>query len=69
MIKNRRLNGQQELEEAHKEVGWDVRDMVIKNTGRKPEELPCEMPIGDIKKWLKQAHKELKKVDEKKKLK
>ena len=64
MIKNKRLQGQSELEAAHQEVGGDVRELIVKNTGKRPEDLPCEMPIDEMKKVLKQAHKELKKIDE-----
>ena len=62
-IKNKNIHGQHELEKAHYEVGSEIRDVVISNTGVRPEQLPQEIPISEMKKSLKQAHKALKKKD------
>lgn len=39
----------------HQQVGKEVRDMVIKNTGTTPEKLPIERKLSDVKKGLKKA--------------
>lgn len=44
---------------VHNSVGKEVREMVIKNTGVAPENLPIERPINEVGKALKQANKQL----------
>jgi DNA-damage-inducible protein D len=63
-IRSQKLQGQYQLETAHREVGKEVRNFVELNTGDKPENLPKEMPLNEMKKELKDVHKELVKVDE-----
>ncbi len=55
--------GQQQAEAVHRDVGSDVREMVRKNTGVNPEDLPVERQLSDITKQLKIGHKEMKKID------
>lgn len=65
-IKSQSIHGQAELEGTHFEVGREVRDIIIKNTGRKPEQLPQERQIPEVKKVLKSEFREMKKIDKKK---
>jgi len=44
-IEQKGVRGQRLLEQAAKTVGANVRDLVIKNTGKKPESLPRAEPI------------------------
>lgn len=62
-IKTRNVSWQKNLENTHFEVWSEVRDFVVKNTWIYPEDLPQEMPLPEMKKWLKGAQKELKKKD------
>jgi DNA-damage-inducible protein D len=52
-LKNQKINGQHEAEQAHAAVARQVRDIVIENTGRRPEQLPVVEKISDVKKKLK----------------
>jgi DNA-damage-inducible protein D len=63
-IRSQKLQGQAQLEDAHRRVGKEVREFVKINTGDAPENLPKEMPLGEMKRELKDVHKELRKVDE-----
>ena len=65
-IKSKNVTGQANLEQTHFNVGREVRNIVAKNTGRNPENLPQERMIPDIKKELKTGFKEMKKIDKKK---
>lgn len=66
-IKNQNIQGQDALESTHYQVGKAVRNMVIENTGKKPENLPQEKAIPELKKELKKGHKIMSKEDSKKK--
>lgn len=65
-IKSRSVSGQVELEQTHFEVGREVRDIIVKNTGKNPEQLPQERQIPEVKKALKSEFREMKKIDRKK---
>lgn len=65
-IKSRSVFGQGELEQTHFEVGREVRDIIVKNTGKKPEQLPQERQIPEVKKALKSEFRAMKKIDKKK---
>lgn len=62
-IKNKNVSWQIDLEKTHYEVWSEVRDFVVKNTWVFPENLPQEMPLPEMKKWLKNAKKALEKKD------
>lgn len=62
-IINREVKGQARLEQTHFDVGREVRGMVIKNTGKRPEILPQEKQIPDLKKELKKGYKRMLKED------
>ena len=58
---------QNALEQTHYDVGKEVRNIVIKNAGKNPENLPQEKELPNIKKELKQGYKNMIKEDKKKK--
>ena len=62
-IKNKGIRGSRALTETAKQVGSEVRNMMIKNGGQKPEELPLEAKISNVKRQLKDANKKMKKLD------
>ena len=62
-IRTQNIQGQQALENAHFNVGRAVRDLVIKNTKKAPENLPQTEPLADAKKSIKNEFKEIKKID------
>ena len=62
-IKSHKIKGQQQLEQTHYDVGKEVRNIVIKNTGETPENLPQEKQLPEVKKELKKGYKNMKKED------
>ena len=66
-IKSQKVKGQNYLEQTHYDVGKEVRDLVIKNTGKRPEMLPQEKELPSLRKELKQGFKEMNKLDKPKK--
>lgn len=63
-IKAQNIQGQRPLENAAETVGRTVRDAMIKNTGIAPEELKLDSSkINEVKKGIKQTHRNLKKID------
>lgn len=66
-INQQNLNGQRLLEQAAMTVGADVRSLVIKNTGKPPEDLRPAEPIQKVKTKIKGTNKNLTKIDRKKK--
>ena len=62
-IKSRNIKGQTQLEDTHYNVGKEVREMVVKNTGTPPEELPQERTLPEVKKELKSGYRKMKKLD------
>jgi DNA-damage-inducible protein D len=65
-IKNYNIKGQQGLEETHYKVGREVRDIIQKNSGKSPEELPMERKLPDVRKELKAGYKKMQELDSKK---
>ncbi len=55
--------GQRPAEQVAKQVGQQVRKMMIDNTGTAPERLPLVSDIKGVRKGLKQTAKELAKMD------
>ncbi len=66
-IKNQNIQGQTNLEDAHFEVGREVRNIVIKNVGIEPENLPQEKRLQEVKKEIKKTQKKFLKEDTNKK--
>ena len=62
-INSQHIQGQRQLEQTHYQVGKEVRDIVIKNTGKAPENLPQEKSLPEVKKDLKIGYREMKKID------
>jgi len=62
-IKSRNINGQFNLERTHENVGREVRDFVVGNTGKAPENLRQSRKLAEFKKGLKKEQREMKKVD------
>ena len=58
-IKNYNVQGQQNLEATHQRVGREVRDIILKNSGKSPEELPMERKLPDVRKELKATYKKM----------
>lgn len=51
--------GERNAMKVHQNVGADVREMVINNTGKAPEDLAPERRLNDVNKELKKANKRL----------
>jgi len=62
-IKNKRITGQSGLEQTHYQVGKEVREIIQKNVGKNPEDLPQEKQLSDVKKELKDGHKKMLKEE------
>lgn len=58
-IKSRNIMGQQSLENTHRQVGAEVRKIIVENTGKTPENLPQEKVLPDVKKELKAGYKKM----------
>jgi len=57
------VEGQQLLEATAEKVGRQVRKTMIEISGRRPEALPLEAPIKDVKKTIKSTSKRFKQLD------
>lgn len=66
-LKNESIQGQRPAEHVAHQVGRKVRDVMIQNGGTRPEHLPLAGDIKNVRKGLKRAAKELKKLDKPKK--
>lgn len=66
-IKNKGVHGLPAAKQTAQSVGAEVRAMMIKNSGTAPENLPVEENISTVKKRLKAAEKEMRKMDNNKK--
>ena len=62
-IKSKDVKGQVNLEQAHFDVGKEVRQFVHKNTGKNPEQLPMERKLPDLQKELRTVNKKMKELD------
>ncbi len=65
-IENENLKTNDKIIQAAKEAGAEVRASVIKNLGVKPENIPAEGNIDDVKKKMKSSRKSIQSIDEKK---
>jgi DNA-damage-inducible protein D len=61
--RNEKVKGQFNLENTHREVGSQIRKVVLQNTGKNPENLPLEKKLPEVKKEIKQGYKEIKNQD------
>ncbi len=67
LIKNKKVQGQANLEQTHFQVGKEVRDIIKQNVGKLPENLPQEKQLPEVKKELKKGYRKMKSEDSKKK--
>jgi DNA-damage-inducible protein D len=67
-IESQNVKGQKNLNQVAREVGDEVRGMMIKNTGGiAPEDLPIEEPVPKVKTKVKRVHKKFERFDQSKK--
>jgi len=66
-IKNKGIKGQMNLEQTHYSVGKEVREIIQKNVGNNPENLPQEKQLPEVKKELKEGYKKMLREDKPKK--
>lgn len=64
-IKNDRVRGQYNLEETAFQVGRKVRETIQNIGGTPPEQLPPSEDIKEVRRSLKQTHKEFTNIDKK----
>ena len=62
-LKGEGIVGQQAAEKAHFEVGKDIRGVVIKQVGIKPEDLPVRPAIAEVRKETKKLGRNMTKND------
>jgi DNA-damage-inducible protein D len=65
-IKNKNVQGITPLVNTATQVGAEVRNMMMKNSGLAPEALPLDQDISQVKKRLKATAREMKKLDSRK---
>ena len=63
-IEQNGIQGQRLLEDAARAVGVSVRQLVMQNTGSRPEDMPAAEPISQVKKRIKGSGRTLKKLDD-----
>jgi DNA-damage-inducible protein D len=66
-LKSDKIQGQKPAEGVAHRVGQKVRSMMIETDGTRPELLPLSGDIKQVKKGLKQAHRQFKQLDRPKK--
>lgn len=66
-IRKESIKGQRSLEGAAQQVGKKVRETMREISGIRPESLPKSEDIQDVKKRLKNGHRDIKKIDGQKK--
>ena len=62
-LKSEGVRGQRPAENVAFTVGRKVREMMVENTGTRPELLRLEGDVNEVRKGLKKAHKEFAKLD------
>lgn len=62
-IRNDNVSGQRQLERTAEGVGREVRETMIRISGTLPETLPLENNIAEVRRGIKQTHKELHALD------
>lgn len=64
-LQSERVRGQKPAEQVAEGVGRKVRQIMIENTGTRPELLPLAADIKKVRTGLKQTAKEMKRLDSK----
>jgi len=62
-MRNQGVTGLNASATTAKEVGQEVRDVMLKSSGTAPEDLPLEGDIASVKKQIKAANRHMKKLD------
>lgn len=62
-IKNNNITGSSNLRKTARTVGSEVREIMLRSGGTAPEDLPLEEDINAVKKRIKSASREMKKLD------
>ncbi len=62
-LKHQQPIGLKHISKTAKDVGEEVRNVMIRSGGEKPENLPLEEDIAHVKKRLKSANKEMRRID------
>jgi DNA-damage-inducible protein D len=62
-IKSQDVKGLSHLSSTAQQVGLDVRQMMVRNSGVRPEALPLEEDVQGVQKRLKKVDREMKKLD------
>lgn len=62
-IKVKKVRGLPGLSQTAQDVGKEVRDVMMRNSGVGPEALPIEEDVANLKKRLKSANRAMKKLD------
>lgn len=62
-MKRNNVRGLEQAKTTAHEVGKEVRDVMLKSSGVAPENLRIERPVNDVKKQIRAANKEMKKLD------
>ena len=62
-IKNQGIKGLNASAGTARDVGQEVREVMLKSSGTAPEDLPLEGDIASVKKQIKSANKHMKKLD------
>jgi DNA-damage-inducible protein D len=65
-VKKHNIKGLNSLANTARKVGSEVRGIMIKDGGVPPEDIPIEEHISDVRKRIKSADREMKKLDKKK---
>jgi DNA-damage-inducible protein D len=66
-IKSHNVRGQANLENTHQSVGREVREIILKNMGKAPEQLPLARKLPEVQKELKAGYKKMIQADNQKK--
>ena len=64
-ITNKNVRGLDHLSKTAKDVGAEVRSVMLRSSGVAPENLKLEQDISKVKTQIKSAHREMKKLDSK----
>lgn len=62
-MKKNNVSGLRQSSDTAKQVGKEVRDIMLRSSGTAPEDLPLEGDISEVKKQIKTTNKAMKKLD------
>ena len=62
-IKSMKIEGQENLEKAHYDVGRKIRRQVKENVGKNPEDLPKARQLPEVRKEIKHGYQKMLKED------